>query len=89
MVTDVLGAVEHPEGQPREEVPGAEVASHRPHLEACLPPQVGVDVLQLGNVVLPVLAEPLQLVPVVKKLFTGIPERFDINVQFKLLLNCF
>ena len=75
---DVLSAVEHPEGQAGEEVPGAEVARHWPHLEACLPPEVGVDVLQLGDVVLPVLAEPLQLVPIFKKLFTGIPERIQV-----------
>ena len=71
---DVLGAVEHSEGQSREEVSGAEVPRHRPHLEPGLPPEVGVEVLQLGDVVLPVLTEPLQLLPVVKKLFTGIPE---------------
>ena len=77
-MADVLSAVEHPEGQAREEVPGAEVARHRPHLEPRPPPEVGVDVLQLGDVVLSVLAEPLQLVPVVKKLFTGIPGTIQI-----------
>ena len=79
---DVLGAVEHPEGQAGEEVPGAEVPRHRPHLEARLPPEIGVEVLQLGDVILPVLAKPLELFPVVKKRFTGIPGRIHLNVLF-------
>ena len=70
-MSDVLSAVEHPEGQAGEEVPGAEVARHWPHLEARPPPEIGVDVLQLGDVVHSVVTEVNQVIPVVQKLFAS------------------
>ena len=33
VMPDVLGGVEHPEGQARKEIPRGEEASHRPELE--------------------------------------------------------
>ena len=46
---DVLSAVEHPEGQSREEVSGREVSGDGANLEARLPLQVLVDVVQLRD----------------------------------------
>ena len=60
-VTDVLSAVKHSEGQTRQKIPRREIASHWADLEASLGPQVAVDVLQLGDVVLSVVTELGQL----------------------------
>ena len=70
-MSDVLSAVEHSEGQTGQEVSGGQVASHGPHLEAGLAPEVPVDVLQLGDVVHSVVTEVDQILPVIEKLFTG------------------
>ena len=51
-MSDVLGAVEHPEGQGVEEVPGGEVAGDGTQLESGLLLQEVAHVLQLGDVVL-------------------------------------
>lgn len=53
-VSDVLGAVEHTERQAGQEVARRQVARHRPDCEASPGLQELRDVLQLGNVVLPV-----------------------------------
>ena len=42
------------------------------HLEARPAAEVGVDVLQLGDVVLAVLAELLQLLPVIQELLARV-----------------
>lgn len=62
---NVLGAVEHAEGESRKEVPWGEVTRHRPELESRLALEIDTHILQLGNVVLAVATVLLQLRPVV------------------------
>lgn len=64
-MSNVLGAVEHAEGESRKEVPWGEVTRHRPELESCLTLEIDTHILQLGNVVLAVATVLLQLRPVV------------------------
>ena len=48
---DVLRAVEYPEGQAGQEVPGGEVPGHGADLEAAAALQEVVHVLELGDLV--------------------------------------
>lgn len=74
---DVLGAVENAERQPGEEIPRREVTRNGPNLEAGFPLQEHVDVLKLGQIVLPVAAVLHQLRPVFHVLRHGM-----LDVQF-------
>ena len=60
------------------------------HLEARPAAEVGVDVLQLGDVVLAVLAELLQLLPVVQELLTRVSATtivsWTVDVSLLILL---
>lgn len=69
----VLRTMKNSERQPGQEIPRAQVPSHRPQLEARLPLQENVHVLQLRNVVLPVAAVFDQLGPILQILATGMP----------------
>ena len=50
---DVLGAMEHPEGQASEEVSWREVPRHGANLESRLLLQKDVDVIQLRDIIIP------------------------------------
>jgi hypothetical protein len=54
VVPDVLGRMEHFEGEPVQEVPCREQASHRPQREACLVLEVVTDVLKLRDAMCPI-----------------------------------
>lgn len=72
-VSDVLRAMEHPESEPGQEVARRQVASDRANDEASSRLEELRDVLELGDVVLPVAAVLLQLLEVLIELLAGVP----------------
>lgn len=67
----VLGAMEHPESEPGEEVARRQVASYRPNDEARASLEKLRYVLQLGDVVLPVATILLQQLEVLIELLAS------------------